>query len=466
MMIRILTIIMLLPILLFSQEYQSHFPPEEFQARWEKVFDGIGDAAAVIQGAPDHGGFIYPRQSNTFYYLCGVENPNSYLVLRGKSRTVTLYLSPYRTHHEDRTYNLKNIELVKKRTGVHEVKPVGELKTIDARMIYTPFGPAEGQGQSRGELLNAARKSATDYWDSRISRENHFTALLRTRNPRAEIRDLTPILDELRTIKSPREIELLRRAGKLAALGIKEAMRTTRPDLYEYHLDAAARYVFLANGARMEAYRSITAAGVDNIIDGHYYFNTSQLNKDDLILMDYAPDYGYYVSDIGRMWPVDGHFLPWQRELCQIILTYHKAILKRIRPGLTPQQIMADAEAEMAPILEKMQFSKPCYEKAARKMVETGGGVFSHLVGMAVHDVGHYYSQPLVPGLVFAVDPQLRVPEENLYMRIEDTILVTQDGIENFTRFAPSELDEIEKTVGRSGIIQKFPPVLKPLINF
>lgn len=463
---RILLIITFFPTLLFSQEHQYHFPPEEFQARWEKVFNKIGNAAAVIQGAPDNGGFIYPRQSNTFYYLCGVENPNSYLVLNGESRTVTLYLTPFKTLHEDRTYNLNNVELVKKRTGVHEIKPVEELKSIASGIIYTPFGPAEGQGQSRWELQNAARYSAADYWDGRISRENHFIALLRTRNPRVEIRDLTPILDELRTIKSPREIELLRRAGKLAALGIKEAMRTTRPDIYEYHLDAAARYIFLANGARLEGYRSITAAGVNNIIDGHYYFNTSQLKKGDLVLMDYAPDYGYYVSDIGRMWPVDGKFLPWQRELCQIILTYHKAILKRIRPGLTPKQIMADAETEMSPIFEKIQFSKPYYEKAVRKMVETGGGVFSHLVGMAVHDVGHYYSKPLVPGLVFSVDPQLRVPEENLYMRIEDTILVTQDGIENLTRFAPSEIDEIEKTVGGLGIIQKFPPVLKPLINF
>jgi len=463
---RILLFLTLLPIFLFSQEHQYHFPPEEFQARWEKVFSKIGDATAIIQGAPDNGGFIYPRQSNTFYYLSGVENPNSYLVLNGKDRTVTLYLSPYRTRHENRTYNLKNVERVKKRTGVHDVKPVAELTSIAASVIYTPFSPAEGQGQSRWELQNAARKSATDYWDSRISRENHFIALLQTRNPRAEIRNLTPILDELRTIKSPREIELLRRAGKCAALGIKEAMRTTQPDLYEYHLDAAARYVFLVNGARLEGYRSITAAGVDNIIDGHYYFNTSQLKKGDLILMDYAPDYAYYVSDIGRMWPVDGKFLPWQRELCQIILTYHKAILKRIGPGLTPKQIMADAETEMAPILAKTRFSKPCYEKAARKMVETGGGVFSHLVGMAVHDVGHYYSQPLVPGLVFAVDPQLRVPEENLYMRIEDTILVTEEGIENFTLLAPSELDEIEKTVGKSGLIQEFPPVLKPLVHF
>jgi Xaa-Pro aminopeptidase len=99
-------------------------------------------------------------------------------------------------------------------------------------------------------------------------------------------------------------------------------------------------------------------------------------------------------------------------------------------------------------------------------MVETGGGSFSHTVGMAVHDVGSYRNMPLVPGLVFAVDPQLRVPEENLYMRIEDTIVVTETGIENFTRFAPSELVEIEKMVRRKGMVQQVPPVLLPLKAF
>jgi len=93
-------------------------------------------------------------------------------------------------------------------------------------------------------------------------------------------------LDKLRTVKSPREIELLRRSSKLAALGITEAMRSTKPGGYEYQLDAAARYIFLVNGSKLEGYRSITASGVDNIIDGHYYFNTSPLKDGVLILMD------------------------------------------------------------------------------------------------------------------------------------------------------------------------------------
>ena len=178
--------------------------------------------------------------------------------------------------------------------------------------------------------------------------------------------------------------------------------------------------------------------------------------------MDYAPDLDYYTSDIGRMWPVNGRFEPWQRELCQIILEYHRAILERIRPGATVRQIMAEARETMEPVFARTRFSKPEYENAARRLVETGGGVFSHTVGMAVHDVGGYASAPLKPGQVFAVDPQLRVREENLYMRVEDTVVVTEDGVEVLTRFAPTDLDEIERTITGDGLLQQFPPVPPP----
>jgi Xaa-Pro aminopeptidase len=112
----------------------------------------------------------------------------------------------------------------------------------------------------------------------------------------------------------------------------------------------------------------------------------------------------------------------------------------------------------MEPVFARTRFSKPIYEKAARTLVETGGGVFSHTVGMAVHDVGSYAGAPLAPGQVFSIDPQLRVPEENLYLRYEDTIVVTETGFENFTDFLPMELDEMERIVLEKGVVQKVSP--------
>src|SRR5262249_53422101 len=126
-----------------------------------------------------------------------------------------------------------------------------------APVIYTLFSPAEGSAQSRFELQAANAAIASDYWDGRVSKEASFVQLLRTRFPRADVRDFTPMLDEMRSVKSPREIALIRRASQLAGLGLIEAMRSTRPGVTEYQLDGVARYVFLINGARLEGYRSI-----------------------------------------------------------------------------------------------------------------------------------------------------------------------------------------------------------------
>ena len=113
----------------------------------------------------------------------------------------------------------------------------------------------------------------------------------------------------------------------------------------------------------------------------------------------------------------------------------------------------------MDPVIARWKFSKLAYQQAARRLVNTGGGVFSHPVGMTVHDDGEYLNGPLRPGHVFAVDPQLRVREEQLYIRYEDTVAVTSSGVENFTDLLPSELNEIEKLMQEEGVVQKRSPL-------
>ena len=360
----------------------------------------------------------------------------------------------------------EDAELVKQLTGVDAVASTrtmgeewyGELTKAPATVIYTLFSPAEGSAESRHELQMSNAAIAADYWDGRVSREAHFANLLRTRAPRTEIRDLTPILDEMRGVKSLREIALIRRASQLAGLGILEAIKSTKAGLYEYQLDAAARYMFLAGGARLEGYRSITAAGTANIWNGHYYRNNAQLKNGDLVLMDFAPDHGYYTSDVTRMWPINGKYSPTQRELLQFVLAYRNAVLKLIRPGVTTTTIYEQARIAMEPVLQRTKFSKPVYEQAARKMVVTGGGTLSHPVGLAVHDDGPYNRDTLKVGHVFSIDPQLWVPEENLYIRYEDVIVVTENGYENFTEFLPTELNDLEKLVGQGGVALKLQP--------
>lgn len=449
--------------------YQTDFPPEELAARRAAVYEAIGDDALVLlQGAPNVQGFHVFRQTNNFYYLTGLETPHSYLLMDGRSGRTRLYLphrNPRRERGEGKTLSAEDAELVAELTGVDEVHGIDLLPYQLWRYLlrapypklYTQLAPAEGAAQSRDEILIGFGEAVSDPWDDRLTRTGRFVEQLRRRYPQFEIADVTPVLDRLRIVKSPREVELLRRSTRLAALGLMEAMRSTRPGLYEYQLDAAARYVYQAAGARGEGYRSITAAG-DNAYFGHYYRNDARLADGDLVLMDYAPDYRYYTSDVARMWPANGTFSDAQRELYSWILEYYRELQKHIRPGVTADRILDETAAAMTPRFEARTWSKPSYEQAARETL-TFRGHLSHPVGLAVHDVGTYRDGPLRPGTVFSIDPMMWVRDERLYIRIEDVGVVTDDGWENFSAFAPTEIDDIEALIREQGVLERVPPV-------
>lgn len=438
------------------------FPPEEFAARRARVFDAIGpDACAVLQGAGPVLGFQDFRQSNDFFYLSGVEMPQAYLLLDGRTRQTSLYLPPRDPHanSEGRSLGAEDSDEVRRQTGVEAVFSWGDLADhiADRAKVYICFNPPEERAGSRDTLLHAARCGALDPWDGGESRRDRFQKRLAERLPSLAFEDLNVIVDDLRLIKSPRELEVMRWTGLLSARAVTQAMEATRPGAREYELWAIADYVFRVNGARREGYRPIIPTGA-NIWYSHYYRNDAALTPGDLVLMDCAPDVGYYTSDIGRMWPVDGRYQPWQRELYGFMVRYHKAILRRMRPGILPREVLAGAADEMEGVIRTEGFSTPAFEAAARRCLEFTGHL-SHPVGMAVHDVGSYFERPMEPGLVITVDPQMWVPEDHLYIRVEDTVAITDDGTEILTGDAPLDLDDVEEIVGRGGMLHAFPPL-------
>jgi Xaa-Pro aminopeptidase len=460
---------LILTVLGAAQTYQTDFPVEEFKARREKLLQKIGiDALALIQGAQAGEGSEVFRQSNEFYYFCGLETPRAYLAFDGRSKKTTLYL-PHRDEARERgegkVLSAEDADLVKQLTGVDRVAATELLArdwqwtlywTAKAPALYTPFSPAEGPARTR-DMMQAYRADViADPWDGRPSREGHFVQLLRTRFPEFEIRNLSPIIDTLRNVKSPLEIRLLRRAANLASLGLMAAMRSTRPNVMEYQIGAVAQYIFLINGSQGDAYHSIVAGGTNSTM-GHYFHNNNKLKDGDLVLMDYAPDYKYYASDVTRMWPVNGTFSPGQRQLCSFIQKVHDALLNRIRPGVTGGQIMDEATEELKALVEKTRWLKPYYKTAAEKTIRQRN-IFSHPVGMAVHDVGNYLPRPLEPGEVFSLDPGINIPEENIIVRIENVLVVTKDGVENLSALVPADPDAIEKVMREQGMLQTFPP--------
>jgi Xaa-Pro aminopeptidase len=275
------------------------------------------------------------------------------------------------------------------------------------------------------------------------------------------VKDLTPILDELRSIKSPAEIAMISKATRLSGLAMIEAMRSAKPGVYEYEIDAAAKFLFYRNGAQGDAYYSLVASGPNAPI-GHYHANKRAMQAGEWLLFDFAPDVGYYMSDLTRMIPVGGTFTPSQRELYSFYLVCYKAVLKAIRPNVTAADIYKDAVKEMDASLKRTTFSKPLYEEACKRFVErfrsastNPPGSLGHWTGMATHDVGS--RGVYKPGMVFTIEPALVVREENINIRLEDLIVITEKGKDIVSDFVPMEMDEIEKVMKEEGILQRYP---------
>ena len=474
----IILLLLLTPVTIKAQvgfsPFRQDFPPEEFAARRAKVVESIGASAiALVQGAPSPPGYTRFRQSNEFYYLCGIEVPHAYLLIDGSAKRTLLYL-PHRNagreRGEGKLLSAEDADEVKKLSGVDDVFGIDLLgehlaryaRAGSIRTILTPFMPAEGTAMSRDLAIRVIGDYAADPFDGRGSREGEFINLLRTRFPQFAINDLTPTIDQLRLIKSPREITMLEKATRLSGLALMEAMRSTVPDTYEYELDAVAKYVFYRDGAQGDAYFSLIASG-QNAYWPHYNAGQRKMLDGDFLLMDYAPDVGYYTSDVTRMWPVNGKFSPWQRELYGFYLTCYRAILNHIRPGVTAQVIKQEAVRDMESALATTKFSKPEYERGAREFVtsykqsatspQTGLG---HWVGMATHDDGRD-TGPLRAGMVFTIEPALVVPEEKIYVRLEDMIVITNTGARIISDFVPMDIAGIEKVMAEEGMLQRYP---------
>ena len=310
----------------------------------------------------------------------------------------------------------------------------------------------ETGNDSRDELLAGQARAASDPWDGRPSHEAHFVRLVKKRFPQLEVRDLSPTLDAMRVIKSAAEIALIRKATQLAGLGIMEAMRSTTPGVCEYHLDAAAKYVFYVGGARGDGYASIIGGGTNAFL-GHYFRKSYVLRSGDLVLMDYAPDYRYHTSDVTRIWPVNGIFTAAQAALYEHIVAYRDALFRYIKPGVTADEVLDRAAADMKEYLVGKTFAPPAHLKTVQQGLVFRGH-FQHPVGMAVHDVGRVRGVPLRAGMVYTIDPMIWISEEQLYIRIEDMALVTADGVENLSGFVPSRIVDVQRTIGEAGVIQ------------
>jgi Xaa-Pro aminopeptidase len=405
-----------------------------YKARREALMKKIEGSVAVLQGAPETRTYTAFRQDNNFYYLTGVETPNAMLLVDGSSRQSVLFLPPQSRKSEQ----WDGRELAPgpdagNETGMDAVLELSrfedelEKRKLTLRTLYIPLAPQEIAATSRDRAMLHDSSRKNDPWDGRISREEAFEKKMQAKlDPSIRIEDLSPILDEMRRVKDAREIQQLRESGRIAALGMKEAIRSARPDMVEYQIAALAEFTFVWNGASGPAFFPIVGSGPNSCVL-HYSRNQRKMVSGDIAVLDLGADYRYYSSDITRTIPVSGKFSEEQAKVYGIVLEAQKAALEKIRPGATFGMIDEAARA----VLRRYDYEDYLIHSV------------SHYIGMSNHDVGK--REPFEAGVVIAVEPGVYITEKNLGIRIEDTVLVTKDGNEILTGNAPKEMPEIEK---------------------
>lgn len=446
------------PVTADTPLFTTTFTPAEFSARRARVMNAIGDAVAIISGATETSTYTKFRQGAQFFYLCGVEVPRAILLIDGRAKSATLFLGPGGPSNEGP--QLAPDDEAKRLTGVEQV--LDRAKFSDAvaaigaegRTIYMPDREETLEAGTTDRVQSHARATQQDVWDQRPTKEIVFKQKVQAAAPKSSIKNLDPIVDAMRVIKSPAEIDVIRESTRIASLGILEAMKSAKPDMYEYELEAVADYLFKRYNAQGPAYFALVATGM-NAAWPHYHAAQSKLEDGDLVLMDYAPDFHYYASDVTRMFPANGKFSPRQRELYGIYVKLYKALLASIGPGPANERLMR-AHDEMVKILNAFSFADPKVRAAAERFVqgyENPRGSYGHGVGMDVHDVsGDRGDNTLVPGMVFTIEPALTITDERVYIRLEDPVVITATGFEHLSAGLPMEIDDVEKVMKEPGL--------------
>lgn len=459
----LLSLVLFVPVSADKRLFTDAFPPAEFAARRAQVMAAIGSGVAIITGATEQPNYDKFKQNKQFFYLSGVEVPRAILLIDGRSKTSTLFL-PARTPASDRSEGpllapgaeaerLTGIERVVDRTTFD-----GVLKQIaaDRRNIHVPFREESIGAVAVDRVRAHERATAEDPWDGRKSKETVFKEKVQAIATGSEVVDLDPILDRLRLVKSPAEIAMVREATRIASLAILEGMKAAEVGMYEYEIEAIADYVFKRNNSMGIGYFALVATGT-NAAWPHYHAAQSRLEDGDLVLFDYAPEFKYYTSDVTRMFPASGRFTARQREMYGIYVKLYQALMSSLGPGPADARLKA-AYATMTTILREFPFADEKVRQAATTFVsryERGGRSFGHGVGLEVHDVQGGFDGNYRPGMIFTIEPALTIPDERIYIRLEDVILITDKGYENLSGHLTMEIDGIEKVMKETSPFRK-----------
>ncbi len=432
-----------------TMAWSLDFSKEEYAARRQKLMDQIPDGVAILWGAQLPGSYMEYYQNNDFMYFTGVELPNAILIMDGTTGESTLFFTSSIRAARNEGVPANLIESPEAYTGIEHFRPFEDFSRVieglsrKVKIFYTPFKPAEGMRECTLETFRMLQKNMTTHpWDGRLTRELQFVRNLKERFPEVPVKACDPMIWKLRIIKSQAEIDLIREAARIAVKAHKEMLKTVRVGMSEAEVAALYEYYCKKEGAQNLAFYCIISSG-ENHPYFHYYKHDRILEDGDILVVDVGPDYHYYDIDISISFPANGIFSPRQKEVYEACNAVHEANMKVYRPGLNEEE----CRSEVNEILEKQGFD------LTKDYFQRMRGGFGHYVGMAVHDVGRR-PEVLQPGMVIANEPLWIYPDEEIGVRVEDTILITEYGCENLTAGIPRTVKEIEAHMKKDGVIQ------------
>lgn len=435
---------------------KSAVHPDVLKARRSRLGALIPGAAVVCPAWPEQyrnadSHFNYRPESN-LYYLTGFDEPESCLIFRpGKTPETVMFVRKKNAERETWDGFRFGVEGAKQVFQYDETYPIEDFEKIAPdllrgceRVFYTMFRNKEFDPRFGAAMMGIYG------WRPR------FGLGL------PPIEDANSLIGELRIRKDETEIETMRKACAISAEAHVEMMKATKPGVTERYLHGVFLKEIMERGAGTEAYGGIVATG-NNATTLHYRFNESVLESGQVLLADCGAEYGWYSGDITRCWPVNGHFSTAHRRVYDKVLKLQKELIGMVKPGVPHMDLQKrTVEGSVQILLEEKLLTGTVEENikslAYQKYYPHG---VSHLLGLDTHDLGVLQvqgkSRPMEPGWCMTIEPGLyfpandpNVPNElkGLGIRIEDDVLVTQDGVEVMTKGVPKDAAEIEALVG------------------
>lgn len=423
-----------------------------YNNRRQRLMEQMGKGVAVLKGAPEQtrtNDTEYPyRQDSDFFYLTGYNEPGAACIIdpNNSEHPFTLFVLPQDPKKEVWTGWRLSFDETVKTYGADNAQDIAEFESATlaamktASKVYTNLNHDKDHQYKMLDQVGQVRKEVQ-----------------RTGGGPEGLESIGSITHGMRLIKDQHEVELMQTAASISADAHIKAMQVCKPGMYEYQLQAALESHLVHEGASGPAYTSIVGAG-DNATVLHYIKNRDQIVAGDLILIDAAGEYDMYAADITRTFPANGKFSEAQKEIYNVVLHAQKEVVAASKPGVTFQELH---DLDLRLLIEGMikigllqgsvdeVMDNESYQDYF--MHKTG-----HWLGLDVHDMGNYMadgeSVTLKPGMVFTVEPGIYVnsrskaPERfrGIGIRIEDDILITEDGNINLTSGVPKEIAEIE----------------------